>query len=360
MRLRPPLRDQVRYRLWPIVVAGVALAGVGIWLGARLHDRTTSGEHAVYLKLTTTEEAGLAALDAIKVLWQPHDAILLLEALTFVEHRRVKEAAYAWLEETTGQSFGMNHQRWYEWIWNNVPHPPPRYASFKAALYARKDPELGEYFREDLPVSIRLDEVQWGGVRRDGIPPLRGPRTVPTDEATYLDSEDLVFGVAINGDARAYPRRILIHHELVTDVVGGEPITAPYCTLCNAMLVFRSSAGGRQHDLGTSGFVYRSNKLMYDRASRSLWYTFSGEPVVGPLVGQSLALEPVPVVTTTWDEWRQLHPQTRVLAEDPRPVRTGEPFDYREDVADRPYFQNDALIFTTPKKDQRMRGQKGD
>jgi hypothetical protein len=339
-----------------LVVSFLLVVGLMV-LGPLAWETAFSDEHAVFLKLTTTEEAGHHSLVEIRERWQPHDAILLLEALTFVEHRRVREAAFAWLEETTGQTFGSDHWKWYEWIWNTQPGPPPGYAAFKARLYGRRDPELAEYFRDNPPTTVRLDEVVSGGVRRDGIPPLRYPRMVPADEADYLEPDNLVFGVAINGDARAYPRRILIHHELITDVVGGEPITGAYCTLCNAMVVYRSTAAGQRHELGTSGFLYRSSKLMYDQATKSLWSTLSGEPVVGPLAGQGIALELVPVVTTSWHEWRCRHPQTHTIAAEAMSRRDSsfDPRDYREASSHVPYFATDQLLFGVPWIDARLR-----
>ncbi|HEY2929396.1 DUF3179 domain-containing (seleno)protein, partial [Piscinibacter sp.] len=104
-----------------------------------------------------------------------------------------------------------------------------------------------------------------------------------------------------------------------------------------------------QHELGTSGFLYRSNKLMYDHATKSLWSTMTGSPVVGPLVGKGIVLEPLYVVTTTWKEWRTRHPNTQVLSLD-----TGHQRDYSEGTAYRDYFATDRLMFGVPKRDERL------
>jgi hypothetical protein len=101
-----------------------------------------------------------------------------------------------------------------------------------------------------------------------------------------------------------------------------------YCTLCGAMIRYDTSVDGVQHELGTSGFLYRSNKLMYDQATKSLWSTLSGTPVVGALVGQGIELRSLYVVTTTWKEWKKRHPNTTVLSLD-----TGHARDYREGAA---------------------------
>jgi hypothetical protein len=156
--------------------------------------------------------------------------------------------------------------------------------------------------------------------------------------------------VVVGEDARAYPKRILAWHEMVKDVVGGVSLNGVYCTLCGSMIVYRTEIDGRHFELGTSGFLYRSNKLMYDRDSNSLWSTLTGEPVVGSLVGQGLRLEPYPVVTTTWEAWRTRWPATRVLS-----LNTGHRRDYSEGRAYRDYFATDELMYGVPFRDSRLK-----
>lgn len=115
------------------------------------------------------------------------------------------------------------------------------------------------------------------------------------------------------------------------------------------MILYGTQVNGVNHEMGTSGFLFRSNKLMYDRATQSLWSTLWGKPVIGPLVGKGIALEPMTVVTTDWATWRARHPDTLVLAED-----TGHIRDYGEGVAYREYFATDELMFPVPHKDQRL------
>ena len=213
---------------------------------------------------------------------------------------------------------------------------------------------LGDHFSDYFDDStgnalIRLDEVRWGGVRRDGIPPLDRPRMIPAQEAHYLEPEHVVFGLERNGDARAYPKRILAWHELFKDTVGGVPVTGVYCTLCGSMIVYRSEHAGVHHDLGTSGFLYRSNKLMYDRATESLWSTLRGMPVIGPLAGKDIQLEPLAVVTSTWGVWSKRHPDGSVLS-----LETGHRRDYAEGAAYWRYFASDELMFEVPKRDDRL------
>jgi hypothetical protein len=148
--------------------------------------------------------------------------------------------------------------------------------------------------------TIRLDEIDWGGVRVNGIPPLRSPKLVPAEAATWLLDGHIVFGVEVNGEARAYPKRILAWHELATDRLGGLDLTIVYCTLCGTVIPYQSQAGGRRFTFGTSGLLYRSNKLMFDEETGSLWSALDGKPVVGALVGSGLQLAFTSAVTTTW------------------------------------------------------------
>lgn len=82
---------------------------------------------------------------------------------------------------------------------------------------------------------------------------------------------------------------------------------------------------GRTFVFGSSGFLFRSNKLMYDQQTKSLWHHMWGEPVVGPLADSGIRLVPRPVVTTTWRDWVNSHPGTVVLDIDTGHVRDYTP-----------------------------------
>ena len=137
---------------------------------------------------------------------------------------------------------------------------------------------------------------------------------------------------------------------MVKDHVGGLSINGVYCTLCGSMIIYETEFGGIHYELGTSGFLYRSNKLMYDHGTKSMWSTLKGEPVVGPLVGKGIKLKSRHVVTTTWGQWKADHPDTDVLS-----LNTGHRRDYGEGVAYRSYFATDDLMFTVPKIDKRLK-----
>jgi hypothetical protein len=261
----------------------------------------------------------------------------------------VRERLLRFLERTTGQRFGVDLNKWHQWLWAQSYDAHPEFMPFKSRLYADIDSRLADFFAPGTETSIRLDEIEWGGVVVNGNPPLVYPKTIPAAEARYLRDNHIVFGIEINGRARAYPRRILAWHELARDRVGGDELTVVYCTLCGTAVPYDSVAGGRLHVFGTSGLLYRSNQLLFDEETKSLWSTLDGRPVVGPLVGSGAVLTSRAVVTATWGEWRRRHPQTDVLSPD-----TGHDRDYSEKVGYRGYFAADLLKSSLPAIDTRL------
>lgn len=236
----------------------------------------------------------------------------------------------------------------FDWVEGRGPRTPaddtPLYLAFKHKLVTGIQERMGAFLDPAKPRALSAQEVFWGGVRVDGIPPLESPAFVaPREAADWIGPKDLVIGVEINGDARAYPRRIIDWHEMVNDTVGGVPVSLAYCTLCGSAILYDGRAGGAVHRFGTSGLLYRSNKLMYDRATNSLWEQYTGEPVWGDLVGSGLRLAILPVVHTTWEEWLAAHPDTRVLD-----IETGHSRDYREGAAYARYFASSGLMFPVP------------
>ncbi|MEM7444080.1 MAG: DUF3179 domain-containing protein [Pseudomonadota bacterium] len=246
-------------------------------------------------------------------------------------------------------------QEWFEWmLWreqrDDLP-VHPSYAEFQRQMFARIDPRFLQFLPPDAAHDIRLEEIVWGGVSVDGIPALTNPTLIEAAAADYLSGDDLVFGVEINGDARAYPLRILNWHEMFNDVIGGVPVSLAYCTLCGAGILFDTTVEGYDEPFvfGSSGFLYRSNKLMYDTATRSLWNQFTGRPVVGPLTGSGIELDIRPVAITSWESWQDQHPDTRVLS-----LETGFRRDYRPGAAYGDYFASPELMFPAALRDEAL------
>jgi hypothetical protein len=141
-------------------------------------------------------------------------------------------------------------------------------------------------------ISIPLNEILSGGPPKDGIPSIDKPVFMPVSEITDIADREPVIGLEINGDARAYPLRVLTWHEIVNDEVGGKPVTVTYCPLCNAAIVFEREIDGKRLDFGTTGLLRNSDLVMYDRQTQSWWQQFTGEAIVGEMLGTKLTLVP--------------------------------------------------------------------
>jgi len=178
----------------------------------------------------------------------------------------VRRRLVRFLERQTGQRLGQDLERWHQWIWKLPYEPHPEYALFKGIWYGEIDPRFREFFPPGAPSRIRLDEIDWGGVPVNGIPPLEYPRHIAAEDADYLDADHLVFGLAINGEARAYPKRILAWHEMALDRVGGVELTVVYCTLCGTLIPYESVAD----DLGMEAGAARVAVHRLRRRFRSL------------------------------------------------------------------------------------------
>lgn len=287
------------------------------------------------------KHAAQAALETIAKAWRPAFTIMFAEMIRIKPQPRLIQ----FLVQQTKQDFESDPAKWSQWAWNLPYLPHAQYAEFKGILYSRIDRRMANFFPPHVAARIRLDEVEWGGVRVNGIPPLVQPKTLAAEDAGYLNKSDRVFGIAVNGEARAYPKRILAWHEMALDRLGGLDLTVVYCTLCGTVIPYRSG----EHQFGTSGLLYESSKLMFDAKTDSLWSTLEGEPVIGTLANSGIKLEFQPVVTTTWGEWRADNPQTTVLSLD-----TGFQRDYNEGVAYRDYFATDDLMFEVSRSDSRL------
>ncbi len=177
---------------------------------------------------------------------------------------------------------------------------------------------------------IPRDQIVPSGLPKDGLPTLNDPPMMSVAEldemnrqkrAKYLVPGDRVIGVAINGQARAYPVRVLTWHEVVNDTLGGVPIAVTYHPLCDSAVVFDRRVNGETLTFGFSGLLYNSNLLMFDRrdnpADESLWSQLQWRAVAGPAAASDATLTVLPALMVRLDDWRQRHPTTQVLAPEP-------------------------------------------
>ncbi|WP_337862674.1 DUF3179 domain-containing protein [Nitrososphaera sp.] len=193
------------------------------------------------------------------------------------------------------------------------------------------------------------EKIVSGGPPRDGIPSIDSPKFTSASGAG-LEDGDLVIGLAIEGDAKAYPLKILVWHEIVNDVVGGEPVAVTYCPLCFTSQVFKRTLSGDESsaaaEFGTSGKLYNSNLVMYDRSTESLWSQALGQAIAGERAGERL--ERVPFDLAQWGDWKRLYPQSRVLSQD-----TGFDRPYGSDPYGN-YYTSPEIYFPVENRDGRL------
>ncbi len=215
---------------------------------------------------------------------------------------------------------------------------PPDYLTYKRTIFTSIVPGWDKIFVEG---DVDWRHVSWGGVLIDDrpfdttddpcncIPAADNPETTNAAGAAWLHDDDVVFGITLNGQARAYPRQIMEVREMVNDTLGGRDLGIPYCTLCGSAQAYFTDglpAGVSRPVLRTSGLLIRSNKVMYDVRTHSVFDTFLGTAVTGPLADLDLKLDQAPVITTTWGDWKTTYPHTTVLAEE---LALGRNFDFR-------------------------------
>ena len=198
------------------------------------------------------------------------------------------------------------------------------------------------------PPLVDVSAIISGGPPPDGIPPIDEPEFIDVAAADeWISDEEPVVVIDVNGDVRAYPIQILMWHEIVNDVVGGVPVAVTYCPLCNSAISYVRTIEGRETTFGTSGRLFASALVMYDRATESLWTHFDGRAIVGMLTGHRL--EPVASPLLSWADFKNSHPDGLVLDRSAtgfsRPYGnnpyqgydnpSAQPFLFRGDVDDR-------------------------
>ena len=152
-----------------------------------------------------------------------------------------------------------------------------------------------------------------GDVPRDGIPPIDDPKfTTPQGADQWIEKNEPVIAIEINQDARAYPLQIMTWHEIVNDIVGGVPVTVTFCPLCNAAIAFDRRLDEVTYDFGTSGFLRKSDLIMWDRQTQSWWQQFTGEGIVGVLAGKRLTMLPASIIS--WEDFKGANPDGKVLS----------------------------------------------
>lgn len=408
----------------------------------------------------------LSVFDAIAASGDELYVAPLIDIAYFARGDELGEKVILTLQELTGESFGW--QGFFEWAGRNDIPLPPSYDEYKGLLLSTfVDPEFVRFFRAGVmdDANVNLVEPVWGGVVVDGIPSLVNSKQITPEEAvsegfyfdqfcrnddcSYPAQDELVFGVSINGDNRAYPLRLLNWHEMFNDVLGhipmydapdgeqvcnfraptpflakarsgadwvfidgesagcppegwvqvdgvtwvdhggdwdviqaelpdidageepmasgieghvtGKPVMLAYCTLCGSGILYDVTIpdlsytnadgelverGETVLEFGSSGLLMRSNKLMYDRLTDTVWNAITGVPAFGPLVSSGVELDVLPVIVTDWASWLEQHPDTSVLSLD-----TGFMRNYTNGAAYSDYFNSADLMFPSWQQD---------
>jgi len=308
-----------------------------------LSDDLKSAVKTAFVDSVTNSEWGRdqeIALKDVSESGDPRLVWIISDLLRFTSGRQLDaslNAAAAKLlgkELPTQNSWGVVTDHLIAW---DIP-APPKYLESKRAIFTSIVPGWDKIFVEG---KIDWRHVSWGGVLIDDraydttdktcncIPAADNPAVSSAENAKWLKDDDVVFGIEVNGEYRAYPRRIMEVREMVNDTLGGRHLGIPYCTLCGAAQAYFTDQlpdGIERPVLRTSGLLIRSNKVMYDVNTYSVFDTFLGTAVTGPLAEKNIKLQQASVLTTTWGTWKNAHPETTVLIEE---LALGRDFDFR-------------------------------
>lgn len=221
-------------------------------------------------------------------------------------------------------------------------------------IYDQKSPPSEEANMPDgRQGKVDVSQILSGGPGKDGIPSIDSPKFWDVEEANkFLKDDDVVLGLEFEGESRAYPLRILNWHEIVNDEIAGEPILITYCPLCYTGIAFKSEINGVPTEFGVSGKLYNNNLLMYNRTNdqikdESLWSQQLGEAVTGSLTGTKL--EQIVIDTLIWNDWKDKHPDTKVLSTD-----TGHFRNYDVNPYGNYEFNDREIIFPVTSADDRL------
>ncbi|MEO0352437.1 MAG: DUF3179 domain-containing protein [Cyanobacteria bacterium P01_A01_bin.15] len=204
--------------------------------------------------------------------------------------------------------------------------------------------ELGDLQKQNISpgeyTRIELEQLFNGGPPKDGIPSIDAPE-FDTAESTPFATDDIVIGMVVNGEAKAYPYNVLNWHEIVNDQIGGVNVTVSYCPLCDTIVAFDRG----DTTFGVSGKLYQSCLVMYDRADDTLYAQPWGTGIVGPNVNQQVDM--LPTVKTTLGQWLEQYPDSQILS-----TRTGYDRNY-EGYPYGTYYTDERIVFDVRNQDQR-------
>ncbi len=195
---------------------------------------------------------------------------------------------------------------------------------------------------------ISRKDILNGGVPKGGIAALTYPLMIPHGKVNYLREDDEIAGLNIDGDAQAFPLRILNYHEVINTKIGNQSVAITYCPLCKSLMVYDRIKNDKEITFRISGLLYNSNVLFYSQEGQGdpLYSQIMNKQVSGEKSGSKMKI--LPVELTTWKSWKKRHPNTTVMS-----AATGHLKKYHVDPYSQ-YFNNDRLMFPVNKLDDRL------
>ncbi|MBT6096402.1 MAG: DUF3179 domain-containing protein [Rhodospirillaceae bacterium] len=190
-------------------------------------------------------------------------------------------------------------------IFASIPEPSSAFSE-NVQHWAREFPKTDFTKRTVDLAGIRAD-----GAKRDTIMPIHKPKFERVDKVQGLGDLEPVLSFSLHFEARAYPLRVLLWHEIVNDTIAEQPIVVTYCPLCNSGVVFERRVSGKTVVFGNTGRLRHFDMVMYDRDTESWWQQFTGEAIIGTLSGKRL--KALPSRVESFARFRERHPSGRVL-----------------------------------------------
>jgi hypothetical protein len=214
-------------------------------------------------------------------------------------------------------------------------------------LASDEGPEKVKVTKDGTKYTVHPDKLKSGGPPKDGIPSIDKPKYVSVKEADkWIKDNELVLAIIYKGVKRVYPLQILVWHEIVNDHIASDPILITYCPLCGSGIAYERVINGKAVEFGTSGKLYNSNLIMYDRETGSYWPQIGGKAIIGELTGHEL--KAITIDTVVWRDWKKAHPDSEVLSQD-----TGYKRDYGRDPYGT-YYEDKLLYFSVENEDGRI------
>lgn len=229
----------------------------------------------------------------------------------------------------------------------NFPSAVEEQIQKEAAIKKEFEMKKEIFVTEGVKHSVPLNEILGGGPAKDGIPPINNPKFIAIAEAdSFLKGPEPGIALEIDGVSRFYPFQILVWHEIVNDIINGKRVLVTYCPLCLSGIVFDPTVKGEQVEFGTSGKLWNSNLVMYDRKTDSLWSQILGEAIVGEMTGTRLKVLASDMMR--YENFKKVYPKGVVLSKETGAVR----FYGQDPYGD--YYTTPGTYFPVGKKDNRL------